>query len=186
MLASTGLVGPSFGGDVIENGRFEDGKSRWAGNGQIVYLNEIGEEVDEAAEGKPAMAVRLNRAGFTEIRQRIRTDRDPKQLSVEAVISTSADFAVDQGSRRFSGELNWKVPGTYYWSAWVNPRADVVLAVKTRMNLFRLDKLGAGEKSKVVSAKWDVGAGETAGDFQIIFGPGEGTAYVHSVEAQDL
>lgn len=181
-LALVLTVGVSHAEELIKNGDFTAGKSGWSGNGQIVHLNAEGKEVEKESAGKPVMAVALSKSAFTDISQRIRTGRDASTLRATVTVSASEDFWMDASSNRFS-DVNWKPGSTYYWSAWVNPKAPIVLAVKAPQNLYRMGDLSAGERGKTLSADWDLGNKGTSGQLTIIFPPGDGTVYVHAVTA---
>lgn len=179
LVVMTGLVRAE---ELIKNGDFTSGKSGWSGNGQIVYLDSDGNEVKDERLGTPAMAVVLSKTAFTDISQRIRTERDAPTLNASVTVSADERFWMDEKSSRY-GDVNWKPGSTYYWSSWVYPKAPIVLAVKASTNLYRMGDFSAGQKNVTLSADWDLGNKGTSGQLTIIFPPGDGTVYVHSVEA---
>jgi hypothetical protein len=191
--------------DGLENGDFAKGKSRWTGDGQVMYLKPDGTispadnsrssllpPVASAGTGTPAAAqkptttpiveIKLKSTQFADFAQKFRTPKEMDVVNAEVTYKASADFKMNDKAIVFDREIGCK-PGTFWnWSMLVHPKSDVVMRLDKRDNyLYKLDAASPGSDWKTMKVRWDnVGGGQDV-TFHVVVTPGHGTLYIKSV-----
>jgi len=201
------LVGgtiPSFA-DGLENGDFAKGKSKWMGDGTVVYLKPDGTisltddsksgsllpspptpgtgaaASDQKPKNTPIIEVKLKTTQFADVFQKFRTPKEMDVVNAEVVFKGSADFKMNDKATIYDREITWKL-GTYYWSALVHPKVDVLMRLDKRDNyMYKLDAVKPGGDWQKTKVRWDnVGGGQDV-TFHFLVAPGHGTVYIKSV-----
>lgn len=196
--------------DGLENGDFAKGKSRWMGDGQLVYQNPDGTfspnddlhssllppvgslGTGPAATGTPApgqkpgsapvIELKLKSTQFADLSQKFRTTKEMDVVNAEVTYKTSPDFKMNDKATVFDREISWK-PGTFwYWSALVHPKIDVLLRLDKRDTyMYKLEAATPGSDWKKIKVRWDnVGGGQDVA-FHVLATPGHGSLYIKSV-----
>jgi len=150
--------------DGLENGDFSKGKSKWMGDGVVVYLKPDGtiSPTDDAqpasllpsntsapatgtpglgasaADQKPKSAsiieVKLKSTQFADFFQKFRTPKEMDVVNAEVVFKGSADFKMNDKATVFDREITWKPGSFWYWSAAVHPKVDILMRLDKRDN----------------------------------------------------
>jgi hypothetical protein len=150
--------------DGLENGDFSKGKSRWMGDGIVVYLKPDGtiSPTDDSKSGSllppvgslgtgttptggnsasdqkpkttPIIEVKLKSTQFAEVFQKFRTPKEMDVVNAEVVFKSSADFKLNDKATVFDREITWKPGSFWYWSALVHPKTDVLMRLDKRDN----------------------------------------------------
>lgn len=195
--------------DGLENGDFSKGKSKWMGDGTVVYLKPDGtiSPTDDSRSGSllpapsapatgtpgapaagqppkntPIIEIKLKTTQFADVFQKFRTTKDMDAVNVEVFFKGSADFKLNEKATVFDREITWK-PGTFwYWSALVRPKVDVLLRLDKRDNyMYKLDAVKPGGDWQKTKVHWnDVGGGQDV-TLHVLVAPGHGTVYLKSV-----
>ena len=186
ILAAGALLAaaPMGNAQFLKNGDFEKGHSYWEGGGKVVFLNDAGEVVPSAKEGKPALEVKLSRTQLTEIRQRFLFAHGERHLNVSALVKTSGDFQRNNDAGRWTKDITW-TSGWYSWSALVYPRVDFCVRVDTSGNHFYLPRnLKAGGTWQTFKGSFKDMPSPGGKVLTLVFPAGTGTLWVKSITSE--
>ena len=164
---------PVFG--ELKNGDFSADKQDWRGPGKV----------EKSADGN-VLSVALAKFNFTEVSQVFKMPPTTKRLKISAQVKASSDYVFNDKSRNISG-VDFKVGGSYSWTALVHPKSDFHIRVKDEASHFQY------KLAKVPVDTWTAVTAEIRGikkpgaiDLVLVFPPGDGTMMVKQVKVEEL
>ena len=195
--------------DGLENGDFSKGKSKWMGDGVLVYLKPDGtiSPTGDANSGSllpppsslpagvppaattgqkpastPIIEIKLKSTLFADFSQKLRTPKEMDVVNAEVVFKGSADFKQNEKATVFDREITWKPGSFWYWSVLVHPKTDVLMRLDKKDNyMYKLDTVKPGGDWQKMKVRWDnVGGGQDV-TFHVLVTPGHGSLYIKSV-----
>lgn len=181
--------------DGLDNGDFSKGKSKWLGEGQIVYLNADGSisPTDESKSADPLNAspkpkatpiveIKLRNGQFAELSQKFRTDKGTAALNVTVVYKGSPDFKLNDKATTFTKGNSWQAGTLWYWTAVVFPKADLTLRLDTHDgHSYKLEAVTPGGDWQTAKFRWESVKENQDVTFLIFASPGHGSLWVKSV-----
>jgi hypothetical protein len=203
--------GGSARADGLENGDFSKGKSKWMGDGLVVYLKPDGTisptddsksssllppvgtlgtgttaagtpTADQKPKTVPIIELKLKSTQFSDLDQKFRTSKDMDVVNAELVYKASADFKLNDKATVFDREITWKSGSFWYWSALVHPKIDLLMRLDRRDNyMYKLEAVKPGGDWQKMKVRWDNVGGGQEVNFHILAAPGHGSLYVKSV-----
>jgi hypothetical protein len=195
------LGGPVNAVDGLENGDFSKGKSKWMGDGQVVYLRPDGSitPTDDSkptsllppagattatppAKNIPIIEIKLKLTQFADFYQKFKTVKEMDVMNAEITYKTSSDFVLNEKATVFNREITWGSGTYWYWTALVFPKIDLMMRLDKRDNhMYKLQTVKAGGDWQTMKVSWkDVGGGQDA-SFHVLGAPGHGSLYLKSV-----
>jgi hypothetical protein len=200
---------PSLVADGLENGDFAKGKSKWLGDGQVVFLKPDGSisptddsklgssfpssnlpsnlpftpsPADQKAKSTSLIEMKLRSAQFAELSQKFRTPKGAAVLDVQVVYKGSPDFKLNDKATVFTKENTWGPGSTWYWTAVVFPKVDLCFRMDKRDgHSYRLAAVKPGGDWQTMKYRWEnVGENQDV-NFLLLAAPGHGSVWIKSV-----
>jgi hypothetical protein len=181
--------------DGLDNGDFARGKSKWLGEGQIVYLNPDGSisPTDESKSADPLNAsqkpkptpiveIKLRTGQFAELSQKFKTDRGASGMNVVVVYKGSPDFKLNDKAIPFTKGNTWQAGTIWYWTSVVFPKVDLCLRLdKHDGHCYKLEPVAPGGDWKSAKFRWENVTENQDVTLLILAPPGHGSLWVKSV-----
>jgi hypothetical protein len=173
LLASTGVGAAD---EYLKNADFKKGKSKWLGDGDLVFLKPDGTEGGEEDPGAtPVLKLKLKKSESNLLFQEFRTKDKPKTLQVSVEIKASDDFKRLEESELYT--QTWKAGSTMYWTGVEISPVDFWIRVGPGW-LYKLAK--AKKDWQKVEGRWE---NVMESDERLLYfcvPPGEGALYLRN------
>ena len=186
----------------LDNGDFARGKSKWLGEGQIVYLKPDGSisaiddskpnsflkpadqqsAADEKPKTTPIIEFKLHSGQFVELAQKFQTEAGTAGMNVQVVYKGSSDFKLNDKAMPFTKSITWGPGSTWYWTAVVFPKVDLFFRLDKRDgHYYKLESVKPGSDWETAKFHWDNIAENQDVTLAILAPPGHGSLWVKSV-----
>lgn len=179
-LILSAILGISISGlhaQEVENADFSKGKSKWLGDGKVVYFDSAGAISETPGADKVAgLKIELSKNAWRQIHQTLRAKPTETETGITLQVMADPAFKRLEESKEYSN-VDFGEGGSYVWSALVFPKCDFLIRVHDGSWYYRPLSLFPAGEWKLFSATFPKLKTQQR-EIALLFPPGEGTVYL--------